>query len=96
MNYIYEDNRIYAKDEDGSLLAEVTFPEEKADIVNIDHVYVNNKLRGRGIASEIMLETYNYLKPKNKKVIATCPYAVSWFKKHPEYQGILINLDFEE
>jgi predicted GNAT family acetyltransferase len=49
-------------------------------------------LRGQGIASDLMLEAYNYIKNKGLLIIAKCPYAISWFKKHPEYQDIVINV----
>lgn len=96
MEFIYEKNRIYSKDDDGELLTEVTFPKNNKEVVKINHVYVNKKLRGQGIASEIMLKAYNYIKDNNKKIIASCPYAISWFKKHPSYQDIVINVKTKE
>ena len=92
MDYTYEENRIYAKKEDGLLLAEVTFPARDDKRVNVDHVYVDMSLRGQGIASDLMLEAYRYIKAKDLLIIAKCPYAISWFKKHPEYQDIVINV----
>lgn len=92
MNYIYEENRIYAKKDDGLLLAEVTFPARDEKRVDVDHVYVDMSLRGQGIASDLMLEAYKYIKEKGLKIIAKCPYAISWFKKYPEYQDIVINV----
>ena len=92
MDYIYEENRIYAQKENGLLLAEVTFPARDEKRVNVDHVYVDMSLRGQGIASDLMLEAYNYIKNKSLLIIAKCPYAISWFKKHPEYQDIVINV----
>lgn len=92
MELIYEENRIYAKDQDGLLLAEVTFPYRDALRVDINHVYVDESLRGQGVAQNLMLEAYNYLKAKNLQVVAKCPYAISWFKKHEEYQDIVINV----
>jgi predicted GNAT family acetyltransferase len=92
MDYIYEENRIYAQKENGLLLAEVTFPVRDDKRVNVDHVYVDMSLRGQGIASDLMLEAYNYIKNKGLLIIAKCPYAISWFKKHPEYQDIVINV----
>jgi hypothetical protein len=91
MNYIFEENRIFAQTDD-LLLAEVTFPYRDESRVNIDHVYVDESLRGLGIASELMLEAYKYLKQRDLMIIAKCPYAISWFKKHPEYQDIVINV----
>jgi predicted GNAT family acetyltransferase len=92
MNFIYDNNRIYAKDESGLLLAEVTFPARDDLRVDINHVYVDESLRGQGIASNLMLEAYNFIKSKNLKIVAKCPYAISWFKKHEEYQDIVINV----
>lgn len=92
MDYIYEENRIYAKRDDSLLLAEVTFPSRDDTRVNVDHVYVDESLRGHGAASELMLLAYNYIKEKNLKIIAKCPYAIAWFKRHEEYQDIVINV----
>ncbi len=92
MNYIYEENKIYAKTKDSLLLAEVTFPSRDETRVNIDHVYVDESLRGQGIASDLMLLAYNYINENNLKIIAKCPYAIAWFKKHVQYQDIVINV----
>ncbi|XMB71955.1 GNAT family N-acetyltransferase [Mycoplasmatota bacterium WC30] len=92
MEYIYEDNRIYAKQEDNLLLAEVTFPNRDDKRVNLDHVYVDQSLRKAGIAKDLMLLAYKYIKTRNLKIIAKCPYAIAWFKKHEEYQDIVINV----
>ena len=92
MEYIYESNRIYAEQVDHLLLAEVTFPARDETRVNIDHVYVDASLRGQGVASELMLLAYNDIKDKGLKIIAKCPYAIAWFKKHEKYQDIVINV----
>lgn len=92
MDYIFEDNKIYAKQENNLLLAEVTFPKRDDKRVNLDHIYVDQSLRGQQIASKLMLIAYEYIKEKDLKIIAKCPYAITWFKKHVEYQDIVINV----
>lgn len=92
MEYIYESNRIYAEQEDHLLLAEVTFPNRDESRVNVDHVYVDESLRGQGVASELMLLAYKYIKERNLKIIAKCPYAIAWFKRNEQYQDIVINV----
>ncbi len=92
MDYIYESNRIYAEQEDYLLLAEIVFPNRDEKRVNLDHVYVDQSLRGKGVASELMLLAYNYIKSKNLKIVAKCPYAITWFKRHVEFQDIVINV----
>ncbi len=92
MDYLYEDNRIYSVDDDMILLAEVTFPSRDKNRVDINHVFVVPTLRGKGIASELMKRAYQYIKSQDLKIVAKCPYAISWFKKHPDYQDIVINV----
>jgi len=92
MEFIYENNRIYAEGENHLLLAEVTFPARDETRVNIDHVYVDHSLRGGGVAQDLMLKAYDYIKSKNLKIIAKCPYAISWFKRFEQYQDIVINV----
>ncbi|VEU80261.1 GNAT family N-acetyltransferase [Haploplasma axanthum] len=89
MKFINEGNRIYNKDENGKLLAEVTFPFIEEKVINIDHTFVDPSLRGAGIAGELMIEVYNYAKEKGYTVVNTCPYAVAWYKKHTDKHDVL-------
>jgi predicted GNAT family acetyltransferase len=93
MDYMYEKNRIYVNDDQGKLIVEATFPLFKEGIVVIDHTYVDPSLRGHGVASDLMNATCAYIKEIGLKMVATCPYAVVWFKRHHAYDDIL---DLEE
>lgn len=84
MNYITETDRIYATDPSGNLLAEVTFPTRDG-ISNIDHTFVDPSLRGQGIAGELVKLAAEKILADGNKIAATCPYAVTWFERHPEY-----------
>lgn len=84
MNYITEENRIYATDSAGKTIAEVTFPT-KDGISTIDHTFVDESLRGQGVAGELVKLAADKILSKGGKIAATCPYAVVWFKRHPEY-----------
>lgn len=92
MNYIYEVDRIYAVNDQNQLLAEVNFPARDETRVDITHVFVDESLRGQGIASHLMLLAYDFIKSKGLKIVAKCPYAISWFKKNEAYQDIVINV----
>ena len=48
MPFILTENRI-AYVQEGQLLAEATFPEFTPGVVNIDHTFVDEALRGQGI-----------------------------------------------
>lgn len=96
MNYQYEPDRIISVSESGVLLAEINFPARDESRVDITHVFVDESLRGQGIASSLMKLAYDYIKEKNLRIVAKCPYAISWFKKYPEYQDIVINVKTKE
>ena len=91
MKFIHERNRVYANDERGEMVAEVTFPDMPNGAVAIDHTYVDPLLRGRNIASDLLEEAYAEIKSQGRKTYVSCPYAVAWFKKHPEKRDILLS-----
>lgn len=95
MKYIYETNRIYVNDADGKLIVDATFPFIKEGVVVVDHTYVDPSLRGQGVASNLMQEVYQHIKTQGLKAVATCPYAVVWFKRHKECTDI-IALDVQD
>jgi predicted GNAT family acetyltransferase len=89
MKFIYEDHKIYVNNEDGKMIVDATFPFIKEGVVVVDHTYVDPSLRGQGVASNLMHEVYKHTKAKGYKVVATCPYAVAWFKKHQDLNDII-------
>ncbi|MBD5198763.1 MAG: N-acetyltransferase [Bacteroidales bacterium] len=84
MDFITENDRIYATDASGKLIAEVTFPTRNG-VATIDHTFVDPSLRGQGIAGQLVKLAADKIINDGNKIVAACPYAVEWFKKHPEY-----------
>jgi len=89
MEWHTENNRVWIADENGKMIAEVTFPETGAGIVTIDHTFVDGSLRGQGIAEKLTRAAGAELRRTGRKALLTCAYAKAWFPKHPEYADIL-------
>lgn len=90
MNFIIEKNRIYSKNDDGKIIAEVDFPQLDKNTVVINHTFVDNSLRGQGVAGKLMQEVAKLLRQDGRKLKCTCSYAVSWFDRHSEeYKDII-------
>ena len=89
MDFKYTENRIFHTDDTGRVLAEVTFQKAGESTVNINHTFVDDSLRGQGIAGQLMEAAALYLREQNKKAVLSCSYAVNWFAKHPEYGDLL-------
>ncbi len=84
MNFITESDRIYAASPEGKVIAEVTFPT-KDGVSNINHTFVDDSLRGQGIAGELVKLAAEKILADGNRIAATCAYAVAWFQRHPEY-----------
>ena len=82
MQFIKEENRIYATNIDNETVAEVTFYEIENGVYNIDHTFVDDSLRGQGIGSKLVQEAVNTIKGKGAQIQATCPFASKWMEEN--------------
>lgn len=89
MDFQYESNRIFMLDENGILQAEIEFPDTGVNTVTITHTFVDETLKGRGIAQRLTETVVMQAEKKGKKIRPVCSYAVRWFARHPEYDYIL-------
>lgn len=88
MEFTQETGRIFARSDSGRLLAEVTFPEQDGVAV-INHTFVDDSLRGQGVAGQLLQAVADTLRRQGRKARPTCTYAVHWFETHPEQQDLL-------
>ena len=84
-------NRIVLVDDEEQALAEIDFPamEEEPGTIEITHTYVDESLRGRGLAGKLMTRLISYLERNQLKAYPSCSYAVDWFAKHSEAAHLL-------
>ena len=78
---IVEENRIYMQDDTGKLIAEITFPETGVGEFTIDHIFVDESLRGQGMASKLVQTAVGEIEARGGTVKATCSYAAKWLEK---------------
>lgn len=88
MDWIREPGRIYQTDRTGKIVAEVTFPSLRDGLVDINHTFVDESLRGQGVAALLMREVAETLRRERKKARLTCSYAQKWFSEHADYSDI--------
>lgn len=62
---------------------------DRGDHWTIVHTFVPPHLEGRGIAAALTKTLLDYAREKGIKVRPICPYAVSYIKRHPEYEDIV-------
>lgn len=81
MEFKIEENRIYYE-EAGKVLAEIEFEKVRENTYNIFHTFVDESLRGQGVASKLVEKAVEEITKRNGKVEATCSYAKAWLEKH--------------
>lgn len=82
MEFNKGNNRFY-KEEDGKLLAEITWVPE-GDTVAVDHTFVDPSLRGQGVAEKLVDQVVEEMQAVQKKIRPVCPYVVKLFERKPE------------
>lgn len=50
----------------------------------IPHVEAPPELRGKGTAGRLMEGIVARSRERGFKIVPTCPYAVAWFRRHPD------------
>lgn len=55
--------------------------------LDIHHVVVPTVLEGKGIAASLVRKAYDYALANGLQPRATCPYAITWLHRHPEYSA---------
>ena len=82
MKLIHEPSRIYGTDENGKVIAEITFPLTAPGVYTIDHTIVDSSLQGQGVAGQLVQAAVYDIESQGGQVQATCSYAVKWLEKH--------------
>lgn len=82
MDFKYEKGRIYLENTEGIVIAEIEYEEIDNGVYNIYHTYVDDSLRGKGIASQLVKEAVKTIESLGGKVEATCSYAKHWLEKN--------------
>ena len=89
MDFQKQEGRIFALGTNGELLAEVTFPTGPDGIADINHTFVDESLRGQGVANQLLQAAAQELWAQGRKTKTSCWYAAQWFAKHPQEQDLL-------
>jgi len=83
ITHLQEDHRFETTIGEDTAYVEYTLHSRGLDI---EHTFVPKPLEGQGLASVLVKTAYDYALAKDLKPLATCPYAVAWLERHPEYK----------
>jgi len=75
--------------QDGNILAEMTYTMPSAEKMIIDHTEVSDELRGQNVGYQLVHTAVEYARTHHLAIIPLCPFANAVFKKKPEYADVL-------
>lgn len=82
MKFETYNDRIRYENAEGEPVAEIDFMEQEPGNFEIYHTYVDEKLRGQHIASELVSRAIDEIHHRGGKASASCSYAQAWMQKH--------------
>ena len=82
MEFIIENSKIFSLDNDKKVVAEITFYESENGVFTIDHTFVDESLRGQGIAGKLVEMAVEEIEKRGGNVEATCSYAKKWLENN--------------
>lgn len=81
-------NKFYVGESEDNVLAEMIYIVE-GDTFIVEHTFVSPTLRGQGVAGKLLDELLDYARVNKIMIKPVCPYVVSAFEKHPEWNELL-------
>jgi predicted GNAT family acetyltransferase len=77
-------------EENGIVLAEMTYSMTGANLMIIDHTEVSDTLRGKNVGYQLVHSAIEYARTNHIKILPLCPFAKSVFdKKGAEFADVL-------
>ena len=80
---------IFFIEENGDMLAEMTYVWAGTDKIIIDHTEVSDALAGKGIGKQLVHKALDMAREKQIKILPLCPFAKKVFDKTEDYKDVL-------
>jgi predicted GNAT family acetyltransferase len=88
-NKIVGTKGMFYVENDGNILAEMTYSMTSPEKMIIEHTEVSDELKGQHVGYQLVHTAVEYARTHNVKIVPLCPFANSVFKKKPEYADVL-------
>jgi hypothetical protein len=76
-------------EEEGKMLAQITWVKETEDHIILDHTFVDDSLRGQGIARQLFNKVIELAREREIKIQPVCSYAQKMFEQNPEIADLM-------
>lgn len=80
---------VFFIEENGEVVAEMTYVWSGEDKIIIDHTEVSEKLGGKGIGKQLVHKAVETAREKHIKILPLCPFVKKVFDKTEDYKDVL-------
>lgn len=87
----YQDGKrggVFYLEDQSKRLAEITFQWQSADTIVADHTWVDDSLRGQGIARRLVDALVAFAREKQLKIIPQCSYVDVLFRRDRHFDDV--------
>lgn len=74
---------------DGRHIAEITYQYQDEATIVADHTWVDNSLRGQGVARQLLDVLVAFAREKQLKIVPTCSYVDVMFQREAEFADVV-------
>lgn len=71
----------FAVDDTGERIAEITYVWSSTHTIIANHTWVDDSLRGQGVARQLLDVLVEFAREKNLKILPTCSYVEVMFRR---------------
>lgn len=82
---------IFTVIENNTQMGEMTYVWKDDNTIVIDHTEVYPRYEGRGIGKSMFMEAVAFAREKNLKIIPSCTFIETMFRRFPETADVLKN-----
>ncbi|HEY9116743.1 MAG TPA: GNAT family N-acetyltransferase [Roseivirga sp.] len=72
----------------GKIVAEMTYSKAGSERIIIDHTEVDDSLRGQGAGLQLVEYAVDFVRNRNIKMLPLCPFTKATMLKHPEWKDV--------
>ena len=95
MQFQHKDNgqqgEFFTLNDAGQRIAEISYVWRNENTIVADHTWVDDCLRGQGVARKLLDVLVEFAREKNIAVIPLCPFAKSVFDKDASIRDVLFS-----
>ena len=84
-----QDEFAFRNEDDGTVNAEITWTQ-MADVMVVEHTFVNETMRNQGLAKKLVYRAVEYARENEYKIEPVCSYVASVFERYDEYDDVKV------